>query len=153
MRTWSTARAFRSWPRRSPAARSAADLLGGLSLGGLGEDAAPEAHVLALVADPALERQAHAIRHPIPSQHLLVGREPALVAFELGSRQGRGIGSAEELQQTGGAKLVHVRPGTGAPSARRLAARCRETVDHATPPPLLPLLVEEIGIGQASALG
>src|SRR5947208_12364732 len=123
--TWSTARGFRSWRPRSRPARSAADRL---SFGGLCEHAAPEPNVLTLVAHPALEREPHAIRHVVPAEHLLVGSEPALVAFELRPRKGFGVGATEEFQQSRITKLVHVGLRVRAPLAKRLATGRREAV-------------------------
>src|SRR5215216_6478700 len=107
--TSSTGLAFRSWPRRLPEERSALDRGGGLSLGRLRDDPGPEANVLALVPDAALQRQAHALRHAVTGEHLLVRGEAALVALELRPRQRFRIGAAEQLQQAGIANLVQLR--------------------------------------------
>src|SRR3954452_6299624 len=151
--TSSTGRAFRSWLRPSPGERSALDPLRGLSIGRLREDPGPEADVLALVPDAALQRPSHAVRHAVPSQHRLVRGQTALVAFELGPRQRFGIRTAGQFQQAGVTKLIHVGLRVGTPPPKRLAPGRGQAVDASPPSGLLALLVEQAGLGQASALG
>src|SRR3954468_5381875 len=124
MPTWSTGRGSRSWRRRSPAARSAADLLPARRLPGLLQHLRPEPDVLALVPDSGFQREPHPGGHvAVVALHRLVGGQPLLVPFQLSLGERCRISAAEELEQPGIAQLVEVDVQVGTPVFERPPAR------------------------------
>ena len=105
------------------------------------------------MADPALEREAHAVGHLLALEQREVQIEPALVLLDLRLGQGPGVGAAEQLQQAGVAELVEVGGGVIAPAVEGFQAAVGERVEAAAAAGLLAPLLEQSGLGEPASLG
>src|SRR5438093_10757703 len=101
----------------------------------------PEAHALALVGDPGLERQPHPLGHVgVAGVEILVEAQVALVAVELCLGDGGRVGAEEDPDQPRVAELERLERALGAPAVEGLAAGGCQPVDAPPAAGLLALL-------------